>query len=466
MAGLGRQLAPILPLPFARAMAAILVGLAVLFLVVANPATIRTATYLADLQVPGEQPDPDWPAAKPTLEPLVARVPIVVTTEELGRSISSAASMCASAPRSCASSMARTVRRRPADGPGRDLDPRGPAAHPPMLPGRAACPRQALEPRAHPGPDRPPTNPKQHPAVPLPGRTHILAYTWQQPAGAARPAECSTIPPMPGPAARVRGPARQRSTGPGSPGLTRRRARVQARLPQTRRWAGLQARACVDNQDPMYLYVIGRGHSGSTILDILVGGSAAGESLGELTSGFKHYETGGHCACGSLVRECPFWAEVRRRFEALGYDWVAFCRAVGGDERGALAQHPAAGADHPECRQLATQTQAFARAVAEASGKPHLLIRTRRRRAGCSCSATCPKHGSSTSCGTRAGCCAVTTGGWQSAATSVSWTACTARVRWGRLACGGRAVLDGRQHAVRGREARSSTRVLSSATRT
>ena len=84
MAGLGGELAPILPVPFARVMAAILVGLAVLFLVVANPAAIRTVTFLADVQVPGEQPDPDWPAAKPILEPLVARVPIVVTTEELG----------------------------------------------------------------------------------------------------------------------------------------------------------------------------------------------------------------------------------------------------------------------------------------------------------------------------------------------------------------------------------------------
>jgi hypothetical protein len=41
--------------------------------------------------------------------------------------------------------------------------------------------------------------------VPLPQRTRILAYTWQRPEGAARPAECATVPPMPGPAARVSG---------------------------------------------------------------------------------------------------------------------------------------------------------------------------------------------------------------------------------------------------------------------
>ncbi len=124
----------------------------------------------------------------------------------------------------------------------------------------------------------------------------------------------------------------------------------------------------------MYLYVMGRGHSGSTILDILVGGSASVESLGELVSGLKHYETGGHCACGALVRDCPFWDEVRRRFEARGLDWIEFCRASRRqtDVRRWLPTR-LARADDPARRQLAAMTQAFSEAVAEASGKPHLL---------------------------------------------------------------------------------------------
>ena len=89
---------------------------------------------------------------------------------------------------------------------------------------------------------------------------------------------------------------------------------------------------------------------------------------------FKHYETGGHCACGALVRECPFWDEVRRRFEAQGFDWIAFCRASRRQTSvGRWLGTRLARADHPGRRQLATQTQAFARAVAETSGKPHLL---------------------------------------------------------------------------------------------
>lgn len=34
----------------------------------------------------------------------------------------------------------------------------------------------------------------------------------------------------------------------------------------------------------MYIYVMGRAHSGSTILDILLGNAAASESLGELVA--------------------------------------------------------------------------------------------------------------------------------------------------------------------------------------
>lgn len=124
----------------------------------------------------------------------------------------------------------------------------------------------------------------------------------------------------------------------------------------------------------MYLYVMGRGHSGSTILDILVGGGAAVESLGELSSGLLHYETGGHCACGALVRECPFWAAVRRAFEAEGHDWERFSRACRQQTsvRRWLATRLASANDSLR-QELAAMTRAFTRAVATVSGKPHLL---------------------------------------------------------------------------------------------
>ena len=74
----------------------------------------------------------------------------------------------------------------------------------------------------------------------------------------------------------------------------------------------------------MYVYIMGRGHSGSTILDIILGSSAAVESLGELVSGLGRCAAGEQCSCGSPMRECVFWCEVRRRFEAQGYGWDEF----------------------------------------------------------------------------------------------------------------------------------------------
>src|SRR5215218_1700745 len=79
----------------------------------------------------------------------------------------------------------------------------------------------------------------------------------------------------------------------------------------------------------MYLYVMGRGHSGSTILDILLGGGAAVESVGELVSGLRRYDGKERCACGRPMRGCPFWAEVRRRFEAEGHLWEDLVRESG-----------------------------------------------------------------------------------------------------------------------------------------
>jgi hypothetical protein len=79
--GLGERLASI---GGGDRLAGLLTGAAVLFLVAANPAWVRTALLLADVTVPPEQPRTNWPAARETLAPWLARADIVVTTEELG----------------------------------------------------------------------------------------------------------------------------------------------------------------------------------------------------------------------------------------------------------------------------------------------------------------------------------------------------------------------------------------------
>jgi hypothetical protein len=119
---------------------------------------------------------------------------------------------------------------------------------------------------------------------------------------------------------------------------------------------------------------MGRGHSGSTILDILLGGGAAIESVGEVVSGLEYYHRRVRCACGPLMRECPYWAEVRRRFEAEGFDWFALAR-LSKRQTDVRRWLPTwlARRDDRDLGRLAAMTRALARAIAGASGKPHVL---------------------------------------------------------------------------------------------
>jgi hypothetical protein len=124
----------------------------------------------------------------------------------------------------------------------------------------------------------------------------------------------------------------------------------------------------------MYVYLMGRGHSGSTILDILLGGGKAVESVGELVSGLENYHRAERCSCGALMRECGFWGNVRAAFERQGFSWDEMIEAshAATDVRRWLATRLAAP-DDPWRNRLATLTRALAAAVAEVSGKPHVL---------------------------------------------------------------------------------------------
>jgi hypothetical protein len=58
-------------------------AMGLVFLLVANPALLRSATLLAGITVPPELPPNDWEAARSVLEPLIEEVEAVVTTDEL-----------------------------------------------------------------------------------------------------------------------------------------------------------------------------------------------------------------------------------------------------------------------------------------------------------------------------------------------------------------------------------------------
>lgn len=72
------------------------------------------------------------------------------------------------------------------------------------------------------------------------------------------------------------------------------------------------------------IYIMGAGHIGSTIVDIVLGSHPNIESLGEVNKFHRRSWTldeNRKCSCGETVYECPFWVEVRRKWmEMTGYD--------------------------------------------------------------------------------------------------------------------------------------------------
>ena len=55
---------------------------------------------------------------------------------------------------------------------------------------------------------------------------------------------------------------------------------------------------------------MGRGHSGSTVLDLILGNHNEIIGVGELTSGFGFRNGLDTCSCGELIEHCIFWKEV------------------------------------------------------------------------------------------------------------------------------------------------------------
>jgi hypothetical protein len=64
-------------------LATIVLVVALASLLVFNPFLLRTASLIAEVQMPGEKPTANWDVAQPALQPWVDRSDIVVTTEEL-----------------------------------------------------------------------------------------------------------------------------------------------------------------------------------------------------------------------------------------------------------------------------------------------------------------------------------------------------------------------------------------------
>lgn len=126
----------------------------------------------------------------------------------------------------------------------------------------------------------------------------------------------------------------------------------------------------------MYLYIMSRPHSGSTILDILLGNSGMVESVGQLVSDMG--EPGNPCACGASIGACPFWASVRARVEAAGISWgEAVAASTGQGHLRSQLRTRTAAADDPAMLRLAVITAAIEAAILAESGKPVLCDSTK-----------------------------------------------------------------------------------------
>jgi len=81
----------------------------------------------------------------------------------------------------------------------------------------------------------------------------------------------------------------------------------------------------VDNhqrdEQPTYIYIVGRGHSGSTLLTLLLARHPSVAAAGELANlslqifRDEHTRWVGSCSCGERPSDCPVWSDVMSRVQ-------------------------------------------------------------------------------------------------------------------------------------------------------
>lgn len=61
-----------------------------------------------------------------------------------------------------------------------------------------------------------------------------------------------------------------------------------------------------------YVYITSCGHSGSTLLDLLLGAHSKSFSIGEIKQWERYIKNDLNCCCNEKVVQCSFWQEVRK----------------------------------------------------------------------------------------------------------------------------------------------------------
>jgi hypothetical protein len=131
------------------------------------------------------------------------------------------------------------------------------------------------------------------------------------------------------------------------------------------------------------LYLMGAGHVGSTVIDVVIAANPRIESLGEawkLPTAWAGEGTERICACGAPIPACPFWREVRKVWAELAGDddvarLVALMRRFDGSGN-ALAWPRMLRSRHQpsaEFRDYARRNLALYQAIAQVGGKRTLV---------------------------------------------------------------------------------------------
>lgn len=126
-----------------------------------------------------------------------------------------------------------------------------------------------------------------------------------------------------------------------------------------------------------WVYIAGRGHSGSTMLDAMLGNAPTIESVGELVSGMGRYDE--LCSCGEPFGSCPYWTAVRERFQRrTGLSWdQAVDRSKRQAHITAFPRTVMGGDEHEWVRELVAITAGIGDAIAAAGPQgtePQLIV--------------------------------------------------------------------------------------------
>lgn len=126
-----------------------------------------------------------------------------------------------------------------------------------------------------------------------------------------------------------------------------------------------------------FIYIMGRGHSGSTVLDALLGNGTDVVGVGELAVAMDRED--GTCGCGVSLEECPFWSSVRDAFE--NKTAVGWSRAARMTKRqahvGRFLWTLRASADDSAVERLRRVTEGVADAIARVAGGTTIVDSTK-----------------------------------------------------------------------------------------